>query len=336
MLKELSGFCRRVGISYNAGLSLVDAVQHEAARQRRPQMWLDIAESMKKGDSFAGSLKPFHKKLGDMFVALIEVGEESGKLGNTLMELADYYDQMLAIRRDFLRAITWPVIQLVLALGIIGLLILVLGLDVFTKNGIDVLGLGLVGISGFTKYLLFLAFVATGGVFLYRFMKQNASRSRPVHYFLLRIPKIGTLLRSLALMKLSWSLHLTMRTGMDVRRALRLSFQAVGFAPVGDNVTLILRVLENGGTLADAFELARHLDKDFVMSVDSGEQSGSLPELMERLTERYRQESLLNLKIVSTFGGFAVYGIIALCIIFMIFRVFSFYMGILSDALSGI
>ncbi len=95
-------------------------------------------------------------------------------------------------------------------------------------------------------------------------------------------------------------------------------------------------MIENGGTLSDAFTLARHLDRDFVMSVDSGEHSGSLPELMEQLTEQYRQESLLNLKIVSTFGGFAVYGCIALCIIFMIFRIFMFYMGILNDALSGI
>lgn len=336
MIKELSGFCHRVGISFNAGLSLVESVKREAPRQRNTQMWLDVARGMENGNTFAGSLKPFKNKLGDMFIALIEVGEESGRLGNMLLELADYYDQMLEIRRDFIKAITWPVIQLCLALIIIGLIILALGLEMFTKNGIDILGLGLVGVSGFTKYVAFLCLVAVGGVFLYFFLKQSIERSRPVHYFLLRIPKIGSLFKSLALMKLAWSLNLTMRTGMDIRRALKLAFQAVGFAPVADNLPMILHVIENGGTLTDAFSMAKNLDKDFIMSVDSGEHSGSLPELMEKMTEQYRQESLLNLKIVSTIGGFIVYGMIALCIIFMVFRIFSFYLGILNDALSGV
>ncbi|MDR1270673.1 MAG: type II secretion system F family protein [Planctomycetaceae bacterium] len=335
-MKQLSGFCHRVGLSVKAGLDLVNAVKREVPRQRNSKLWQSVAQSLENGNSFAESLQPFKKQLGEMFVALVGVGEESGHLGEMLTDLADYYDQMIQIRRDFLKSLTLPIIELILAVIIIGVLILLLGvIEQLTGQRIDLLGWGLVGMTGFIRYVIFLLITGSLGVFLYRFVKGNIQRSRPVHYILLRLPKIGRMLKTLALMRLTWGLHLTMRTGMDVGRALTLSFQGSGFAPVRDQLPVILDVVENGGTLSDAFQAAKCLDNDLLSSVDSGEQSGSLPELMNKLTNQYLQESLLNLKILSVAGGFAVYGCIALCIIFVIFRLFSFYIGIITDAAAG-
>ncbi|MDR2116993.1 MAG: type II secretion system F family protein [Planctomycetaceae bacterium] len=337
-MKQLSGFCRRVGISVKAGLDLVNAVKREVPRQRRhSKIWQSVLGSLENGYSLAESLKPFKKQLGEMFVALIEVGEESGHLGEMLTDLADYYDQMIQIRRDFLKSLTFPIIEFIAAVIIVGIIILVLGvIEQITGQRIDLLGWGLVGVTGFIRYVIFLVITGLAGVFLYRFVKGNIQRSRPIHYLLFRVPKIGKMLKTLALMRLSWGLHLTMRTGMDVCRALTLSFRGSGFAPVHDQLPVILDVVESGGTLTDAFQTAKYLDDDLLSGVDSGEQSGNLPELMQKLTAQYLQESLLNLKILSIVGGFAVYGCIAVCIIFIIFRLFSFYIGIINEAASGI
>lgn len=338
MMKELADFCRRVGISVNAGLSLVNAIKREAPRQRNSKIWLDVVKSLENGNSLVDSLRPHQNRLGEMFVALIGVGEESGHLGEMLTELADYYDEMLEIRRSFLKSLTLPIVELVAAIAIIGIIILVLGfLQTLAPAGtnLDILGFGLIGVSGFIRYVVFLAFVGTIGAGVYFWIKTSVRRSRKVHYFLDKIPKIGRLFRTLALMKLTWGLHLTMRTGMDVRRALRLSFQGVGYWPVVDNLPDILLSVERGGTLTDAFMNARSLDVDLITSIDSGEQSGSLPELMQKMSEKYLQEALLQLKVVSVVGGFVVYGCIMALIVFIIFRVASFYIGIINDAASG-
>ncbi|MDR0869263.1 MAG: type II secretion system F family protein [Planctomycetaceae bacterium] len=336
-MKQLAEFCRRVGLSYNAGIGLTAAVKREAPRQRNPKLWLAVASSMEDGNSFAEALRPFQKQLGGMFVALIEVGEESGHLGEMLNELADYYEQMLQIRRDFIRSITWPVVEFAAAVVIIGVLILALGIvEGITGTRMDILGFGLVGVSGFIRYVCFWAVLAAAVVFLYKFAQRNISTSRVIHYTLLRIPKIGTLFKTLALMKLAWGLHLTMKTGMDIRKALTLSFQGTGFTPVSGQLPVILEHIEHGSSLTEAFAAARNFDYDFISSIDSGEQSGNLPELMQRLTERYRQESLLSIKVLSVVGGFAVYAGVAACIIFIIFRLFSFYLGVLTEAGQGI
>ena len=140
------------------------------------------------------------------------------------------------------------------------------------------------------------------------------------------------MLKNLALTRLTWAMHLTMRTGMEIRRALSLSFKAANFAPISDHLPQILGTVERGGNLTDAFLDANCFDTDLVTAVESGEQSGSLPELMHRLSEQYMDESLLKLKVLSVAGGFAVYGCIAAVIVFMIFRLAMFYIGILNDA----
>jgi type IV pilus assembly protein PilC len=174
--------------------------------------------------------------------------------------------------------------------------------------------------------------LAVFGYIFYTGMKRNIQTSRFVHYALVRIPKVGSFFLKIALMKLSWGLNLTTGTGMDIKKALTLSFQGAGFLPIADQLPTVLAALERGEGLAGAFDSADYLDREFLIAVETGEQSGNLPELMGRLSKRYDQESQLLLKVLSVVGGFAVYGVIALCIIFIIFRIFSFYLGILTDA----
>lgn len=337
-MKELSSFCRRVGICVNAGLGLLESVKREAPRQRNAKLWTDVAASIEHGESFTEALRKHEKELGEMFVALIEVGEESGHLGETLNEMADYYDEMLRIRREFLKSLTWPVIELGAAIVVVGLLILLLGFIAdITGTRVDLLGFGLVGVSGFVRYVLFVTAVGAGGLLIYLWMKKNISRSRPVHYLLDRIPKLRHVFRTLSLMKLTWAMHLTFRTGMDVRRALTLSFRASGYAPVADRLRMVLEVIDCGGTITDAFMAGGKFDPDLITDIDTGEQSGNLPELMEKSSQRYLQETLLNMKVVTTVGGFLVYGCIMAGIAVIIFRiVMTAYIGPINEALQGI
>ncbi|MDR2170988.1 MAG: type II secretion system F family protein [Planctomycetaceae bacterium] len=332
-IKDISVFCRRVGTVTRAGIGLVDSVKREAGRQRDKKLWSSVVCTLEEGESFAASLKPFQKQFGEMFIAMVEVGEESGHLSEMFLELADYYDDLLRIRSDFFRSLILPVVELVVAVVIVGLIILLLGfISELTSQTVDILGFGLIGFSGFVKYWIYVGLICFCFYFLFLWMRCNISRMRIVHYLLDIIPKIKVLMRSLALMRLCWGIDLTMRTGMDVERALRLSFNGANYAPVSDNLNLVLEVIRNGGDLTDAFSVTKNIEYDLINAIETGERSGSLPELMQKMTERYLQESLTNLKMVSVVGGFIVYGLIMALIIFIIFRVASFYIGILNDA----
>jgi len=340
--KELAEFCRRMGICLNAGLTLTDTIRREAERSRQSKIWREVAESLQHGNTLAESLKPYHKQLGEVFTTIVEVGEESGHLAETFIELADYYDELIEIRRSFTKSLFVPIVELVAALGIIGLVILLLGaIRTITGANVDILGFGLVGFSGFIIYVCLLACVAAVFIAVYFWIKQSVRRSRAVHYYIDHVPRIKRLFRLLSLMKLTWAVYLTMKAGIDICRALRLSFGTAGYAPVSDALPNILASVKRGGNLTEAFSAVSAgafpvFDGDFITAVETGEQTGNLPEEMQRLSKRYLVEGLQQLKSVSVIGGFLFYGLIAAFLILIISRIVMFYIGAINAAVSGI
>lgn len=338
--EALAGWCRRVGLSLNAGLDIVRVLQREARNRTTDggfvskisafkSVWQEIAEAAAHGDSLHEALAQHESTFSELFVSMVQVGEESGHLGETLLELADYYDQLIELRRNFMRSLILPIFELCIALLLVGIMILVLG---FMPEGMDILGLGLVGMSGFVKYVTFLAVVGGLGLVVYLFMKNNAMHFKIVHYFVNYIPKIGPVFRTLALTRFTWALHLTMGTGMDIRKALTLAFSAAAYGPITDKLPGVLKEIDAGASLFDAFLDTKAFDENMMMFVQSGDESGSLPEAMERLSKEFFQQCVFRLKTLSIIGFFLIFGCVASVIIFFIFKIFSFYVGMLNSA----
>ena len=66
---------------------------------------------------------------------------------------------------------------------------------------------------------------------------------------------------------------------------------------------------------------------DFLESVYVGEQSGNLVESMAHLANLYQDQARAALNVLATVAGFAVWAVVAAIIIFLIFRLATFYLG---------
>ena len=127
----------------------------ERAQGQFRQHLSTISDAVNHGETMADALR----ETGDFFPALfremVGLGEQTGKVDAVLAQLADHYQNQLTLRRNFWSAITWPLVQLGIAVAVVGLLIWVQGMI-----GVDILGFGLVGDRGLTIYAMFLAAVA--------------------------------------------------------------------------------------------------------------------------------------------------------------------------------
>ena len=330
---HLADWCRRVGISLNAGLDVVRVLERESNQRAggysASQCWRKVHQSIADGSSLHEALDEQKEQLSDLFISMVRVGEKSGHLGETLLDLADYYSQLVDLRRNFLRSLILPIFELCIALLVVGLVILILG---FLPGDMDILGLGLVGVSGLVKYLITLAIIGGVGFSIFWFLRNNAMQLRFVHYIVDYIPKIGPVFRTLALTRLTWALHLTMRTGMDVKEALALSFAAASYAPITGKLQTILNEIDAGGSLYDGFLNCRYFDEMMILQIQTGDESGMLPEVMGRLSKEYFQQCVFRLKTLSVLGFFLVFTIVAGIIIFFIFSIFSFYIAQINSA----
>jgi type II secretory pathway component PulF len=332
--KQLAGFCRRMATSLGAGVDLRRTLNREAETtrgglQRRLTLVRDDAA---RGSSLAEAFAATGDYFPPLFRQLVEVGEQTGHTSEVFSQLADHYDHQLSLRRVFLGSIAWPLIQLIAAIGVIGLLIWIMG--ILGKRGAtsDILGWGLKGTSGL---LIYLAIV--GSVFLALFaLIQTARRGAlwwaPIQRALVRLPVLGRALKTLALSRVSWTLHLALDTGMEVRRALRLALAHSGHVNFSDAAETMVAVISRGRPIHEAMSAVRVFPAAYVDAVAVGEESGRLVETLAILSRQQQDESRASLAILVRLAGFAIWLLVAGLIITMIFRLAGFYAGTIQDA----
>ena len=170
-LKPLAEFLRRLAISLHSGIDLRTVLANEA-RRSSPALRSRV-ESIRLHIDSGWSLAEAFRATGEYFPPLVReliaVGEQTGHLPEVLHRLTEHYDQQIVLRQTFLRAIVWPMMQLFLALSVVGLLIYITGwIQSVTGTRVDMLGFGLVGTRGLIIYLLFLGTIAAAIYVTYR------------------------------------------------------------------------------------------------------------------------------------------------------------------------
>ena len=336
-IKRLAGLCRRSAIALGAGIDLrtVWAREAERATGRAARRRLEsISRAVNRGQSMAEALHATGDFFPTLFRELVAVGEQTGHLAEVLTELAEHYERQLELRRTFLATIIWPLTELGLAVVIIGVLIWAMGLiEQMTGTRVDPLGLGLVGHRGLAIYVAFLGAVGLLFFLLCAAVRRGLLWTRPVQRGVLRMPVLGNALRTLALARLAWSLHLTLKAGMEVRRALRLSLQSARNAHFTDQIEQIDAEIDAGNSIYEAFFAAGGYPTDFLDAVAVGEQSGRLVESLGLLSRQYQDQARAATAVLTKLAAYAVWCVIALVLIALIFRLAMFYIGTLYDAM---
>ena len=326
--KALAGLCHRVGISLEAGVDARRAWAREAQSARGPlaRRLTAVSKAIDRGCSLAEALSATGDFFPPIFREMVEVGEQTGRLDSVLLQLADHYELRCRMRRNFLSAISWPLVQLAMALGVIGFLIWIAAM-----LPVDILGIGLRGTSGLKIYLTFLAAVGVVLWLLIRAARRGLVWIRPIQRAVLRLPIIGRPLQTMALARLAWSMHLTMSTGMDVRRALKQSLRSTQNARYTDQIPTIDAEIVAGNSIHETFVVAGGYPADFLDTLAVGEQSGKVVESMGRLAGQYQERARMAMMLLAGAAGWAVWALVAAFIIVLIFRIALFYIGILTD-----
>lgn len=328
-LPELARLCRRVATGVDAGIDDRKIWRREAetgSGTRRRQLEKVLA-GVSRGDSVAESIAQTHDYFPPLVHDMVAVGEKSGHLSEVFCRLAEHYEHQLRLRRAFVASLVWPVSELVIAVGVIGLLIWLMG----ALGGVDILGLGLVGLPGLVVYL---AVVATTGVAVAWTVREIARGSvwtRAIQHGLLRIPIVGAAFGTWSLARFTWTLHLTLDVGMEIRQALALALKNTRNDHFARHTPTILQAVSDGRSVHEALSRAGVFPQEMLEAVAVGEDSGRLSESLQRLSDQYEERARGSLAILSVAGGYAVWGLVAVCIIVLIFRLASFYLNTLNS-----
>lgn len=336
---ELANLCRRLATALESGVDARRVFAREAtggASGRMRRQLEQVSRAVAQGESLNDALALTGDYFPPLFLEMVLVGEQTGHTAEVFRHLAEHYEHQVKLRQTFLASITMPMIQLVAALGIVGLLIWVMGLiggRDLRGQPMDLLGFGLVGTRGLLIYLAGVAAVALVLWLIWQAMRRGMLWTRPLQYGILRVPVLGRALEVLALARLAWSLHLTFGTGMDTLKALPLCLRSMQNARYTDQLDDILRNLRRGQEISEVLAATGVFPADFLDALEVGERSGRLPETMALLSQQYTEQAQRALATLTVVAGFLVWALVASLIVLLIFRIFGWYMAQIHGAL---
>jgi type II secretory pathway component PulF len=336
-LPQLVQLCRRLALGYSTGIDVKRIWQRESdsGSGRFKSNAAVVMQEVSRGRTLFESLNTAGDYFPPLFRELVEIGEQTGRLSEVFERLAEYYEFVQELRRTMIRAMIWPGIQLMAALGIVGLLILILGLiQPVSSEGtpsFDPTGLGLLGVSGFFKYLGILSVLAGAGLFLLFAIQRGWLRINPLISLVMRLPALGKFLECMALARLSWALGLGFDTGLDARRMVRLAMKSSGNPYYSRHLPAVETSIARHGEFHAAFKQTGVFPAEFIDVLHTGEISGSIGTAMARMTREYESRARLLGNSLTVVFGFLTWAFVAMIIIYFIFRLAMQYIGMLND-----
>jgi type IV pilus assembly protein PilC len=345
-LEQLALACRSLSTMLEAGVSAFRAFELTAENsgdRRLRRAMQQVVEDLKAGRDVSGAVQNQPDAFPELFRNMVSVGDQTGKLPEVLTALADHYDNNLRLKRDFLSEISLPALQFVAAILIIGGLIWILGMIHEIKGGSrsgdqpqDILGWGLQGTPGAIKWFTIWGFAIVAGGVIYALLKRFAPGMRIVQGLLMHVPVVGRCLQSFAIARFSWAFHLTQNAGVPIDQSVDASLNATGNAYFQSRSQSMVADLMRGATITETFTNSGLFPRDYLQLVSVGETTGTVPEMLNRLSPKFEDQARRSLKLLATTAASLTWGMVAAFVIVLVFRIAGWYVGMIDAATASI
>lgn len=321
----------------HSGVPIVKTVATVARNVRGPgcqRRLLAVVEKLKMGDDVSTAFASQEGYFPDLFIDMVAVADETGSLPEVLASLADHYENLVRLRRDFIGQIAMPIFQLIAAICIITFVIYVLGAIAESRGGtpVDVFGWGLTGAKG-AAIFFFGAFGSFALLYLvYLFAIRGFRQEKTLHTLFLAVPVLGPCMRAFAIARFSWAFALTQQAGMRIMPSLESSLKATANYAFIAATPRMCGLVKQGEDLSTAINDSRLFTSEFEQMVSVAETSGTVPETLQRLSPQFEESARRSLRALAIAFGWVVWALVAGFIIFAIFSLASFYIGMLENA----
>ncbi|MCU0857175.1 MAG: type II secretion system F family protein [Pontiellaceae bacterium] len=329
---EVVIFCRQISIAVSAGLPLRDALEGIIGSMGHNTLSATLrpaAEALHSGVSFSEAIKAFnrYKVFSPVFIGLIRVAEETGTMGQTLSQLADYLEGMVKLKSSVSSKLSYPIFMIV-AFILVNIGATLFLFPMFKKNFAEI-GSKLPAITQFafdTNDMALKAFPFVSGIVIAIVAGVCFYRSTPIgrrgfDSALLKIPMFGPILLKIGLARFCKTLSITANGGVPLVQGLEISSIVVGNKYLERSLMQVREKVVTGNRFASTLRATGNFPDLVVRMIDVGEDSGQLPLVLEKIADIYDTEvgdsiakmiALVEPVLICLFGVFVTVMVLAL------------------------
>lgn len=306
--RELMIFTRQLATLIDAGLPLLQSLNVLGKQEPNPNLRATIsaiADGVQGGSTFSDALSAYPRMFNRLFVNMVKAGEIGGVLEVVLKRLAEYQEKANKLRGKIVSAMVYPIIIMVIAIGILVFLMLVIVpkfKEMFQGQNMELpkfsqfvfnfsdncMADSIIPIVPNAVVAIILILVISTGLSMWR---RTPKGGRVVDAFLLKIPKLGHLNQVNAVARFSRTFGTLVSSGVPILQALMITRDTSGNVIVSDAVTKIHDAVREGESIVTPMSASTAIFPPMVISmVDVGEETGQLPDMLMRVAEVYDEE----------------------------------------------
>jgi len=298
-VKDIAVFFRQFSVMIDAGLPLVQCLEILASNQENQafqKTLTGVRTTVEGGATLANAMRQYPNVFDDLTTNMIEAGETGGILDIILQRLATYVEKAVRLKAAVKSALIYPVAVVSIAVLIVGALlkwVVPIFANLFAGLGVNLpLPTRIVmGLSAFVQTFWWIFLV--GGVGLFFGVKQIRKHPRGKYYFdkgLLYLPVIGTLLRKIAVGRLTRTLGTLITSGVPILEGLAITAKTSGNAVLEEALMKVRKAIEEGRTIVDPLRECGVFPNMVTQMIGVGEATGAMDSMLQKIADFYEEE----------------------------------------------
>ena len=256
----------------------------------------EIADDIQGGSTISKALAKHPKVFSSFYVNMVRSGEESGKLDQIFVYLADYLDRNFAVTSKAKNALIYPAFVIFTFIAVMVLMLTLVipkisAILVDSGQKVPIYTSVVIGISNFfvnygVFFLIFLIFLA---IFLYRYTKTPGGEVSFAH-FKLSLPYIGALYKKLYLSRIADNMNTMLVSGIPMIKVIELTSGVVDNVVYQNVLADVSDAVKEGSALSAAFSRHNEIPTIFTQMAKIGEETGQLGHILDTLAKFYQRE----------------------------------------------
>jgi len=290
---------RQIATLFEAQVSALRVFRLLASESEKPllgRVLTEVGDDLQSGSPISKALSKHPKVFSAFYVNMVKAGEESGKLDETFLYLADYLDRSYEVMSKAKNALIYPAFVIATFFVVMILMMTMViprisSILIDAGQAIPVYTQVVISISNFfVNYGVFLLILLiVGGVFLFRYAGTPQGRAS-FSSFELAIPYVGDLYKKLYLSRIADNLATMLGSGISVVQAVDVTANVVGNAVYADILQEVATSVKGGGSVSGALEKRKEVPGIMVAMMRVGEETGELGSILKTLAKFYQRE----------------------------------------------
>ena len=295
--KEVVEFTRHLSVMLGAGVTIFEAInflKDQSVNKPFSAKLEDIIDSLNNGQSLSNSMKRFPAIFPEIYTIIVQVGEKSGTLSQTMLDLANHLEENDKFKKKVNGALVYP--KIILTVMVVFLFVLfffvmprILTIFKSLKADIPLSTQIVIGITNFMQaHIIGILVTIVAAIFGIKIIFKNKSAKRVRDMVFIKFPFLGKIVLNYNTTQVSQHFGTLFASGLTIIKCLEITQTVVKNQIFQEEIGYMVNKIKNGASFSQSFREPSHFPPMFVKLIKVGERTGKLPHVIEYMTGYYK------------------------------------------------